>query len=53
MLWAGQLPRVNRKSWSRFVVGGVAMLVVLLVALVPAIKGLQKTMQEQTESYNY
>lgn len=53
MLWAGQLPRINRKPWRRFVVGGIAMLVVLSVALVPALKGLRHTMQEQTESYNY
>ena len=53
MLWAGQLPRVKRKPWSRFVVSGVAMMLVLSIALVPAIKGLKQTMQEQTESYNY
>ena len=52
-LWAGQIPVINRRPWRRFVVAGLAMLLVLSIAVVPAIKGLATTMKEQTRSYEY
>jgi hypothetical protein len=52
-LWVGQLPVINRRPWRRFLVAGAAILIVLSIALIPAVKGLAKTMKEETQSYQY
>jgi len=53
VLWAGEIPALRRNRAARFGVQLVAMLAVLMIPLVPALKGLRQTMQEQTESYSY
>lgn len=50
--WLGQLVPA-RKRKLRFAVAALAVLGVLSIPLVPAVRGLHKTMTEQTESYVY
>ncbi|MEO6437010.1 MAG: hypothetical protein ABIP55_14805 [Tepidisphaeraceae bacterium] len=52
MAWAGELPFLKRGG-VRFAVRLIAVLLVLAIPLVPALKGLQQTMQEQTDAYSY
>jgi len=50
--WAGEL-RFLKRGGVRLAVRLVAVLIVLAIPLVPALKGLRETMQEQTDSYSY
>jgi hypothetical protein len=52
-MWVGEVPAIRSNRWMRFGVGAVAVLVVLAIPVVPAVKGLVQTMREQTESYQY
>jgi hypothetical protein len=52
-LWAGEIPPLRRRPWARFIVSAVLMLAVLSVAVISAAKGVKRTMDEQTESYQY
>jgi hypothetical protein len=52
MAWAGELQFLKRGG-VRFAVRLIAVLLVLAIPLVPALKGLRETMQEQTDSYSY
>jgi len=52
--WAGELPRLGRPdSWRRVLVRSIAVLAVVGFTAVTTLAGLQRTMQEQTESYSY
>jgi hypothetical protein len=51
--WLGEIKPLDRKPFIRFGVRMVALLIVLAIPLVLAIKGLKKTMNDQTESYQY
>jgi hypothetical protein len=50
--WVGEAP-VFRSKRPRFAARLVAVLIILAIPLVPALKGLRETMQEQTDSYTY
>jgi hypothetical protein len=49
--WLGELPMKSRRA--RFAVRITAVGLILLIPLVPALKGLRETMKEQTDSYMY
>jgi hypothetical protein len=51
-LWLGQLPPLRRRPVVKFVVCAVALLGVLSIAMVPALRELKATMDEQ-KSYEY
>lgn len=50
--WVGEVKLIKSKR-ARFAVRVIAVLLVLTIPLVPALKGLRETMQEQTDSYMY
>jgi hypothetical protein len=51
-LWLGQIPALHRRPVAKFVVCATALLAVLSIAIVPAVKELKATMDEQ-KSYEY
>jgi hypothetical protein len=51
--WIAELPPLRRRPRVGFAVAAVVTFSVLLVAVVPAIKGLHKTMQDQAQSTEY
>jgi hypothetical protein len=52
--WAGEIPGLGKaNSWKRTVVRIVAVLAILALPAFDAAKGLQETLREQTESYQY
>lgn len=54
LAWVGEIPGIRgRKSWLRFAICAVLVLGVTAIAAVPAVKGLIKTMHEQSESTMY
>lgn len=50
--WVGEVKLIKSKR-ARFAARVIAVLLVLTIPLVPALKGLRETMQEQTDSYVY
>ena len=50
--WVGEVKLIKSKR-ARFATRVMAVLLVLTIPLVPALKGLRETMQEQTDSYVY
>jgi len=51
--WLAEIPPLRRRPRAGFAVAAVVTLAVLTIAVAPAIKGLHKTMKEQTESTAY
>src|SRR5688572_26257053 len=52
--WAGELPRLGKPdSWKRLALRTVAVLAVLALPAISAVRGLQSTLNEQYESYAY
>jgi hypothetical protein len=51
--WAGELPQLSRRPLLRFAVRSLVVLIVLSIPLVPAIRGLERTLREQTNSIEY
>jgi hypothetical protein len=52
--WAAEAPGLGRRdSWTRTIVRVVAVLAVLALPAFETVKGLQETLREQTESYQY
>jgi hypothetical protein len=52
-MWIAEIPPLRRYAGVRFCVSLIALLAVLSIPLVPALKGLRETMKEQSESYSY
>jgi hypothetical protein len=52
-MWVGEVRAVRKRGWTRFAVAGVCVLIVLSIALAPAIMGLRQTMKEQTSYESY
>ena len=52
--WAGEIPGLGRRdSWTPNVLRIVAVLAVLALPAFHTLKGLQETLREQSESYQY
>jgi hypothetical protein len=51
-LWVGEIPGLRRRTWAKFIVCAIVLLGVLSIAMLPALKELKATMDEQ-KSYEY